>query len=146
MKAVNTLKTALLLVLLSALFLGIGHLIGGQSGMVFAFIMSLLMNFGAYWFSDKIVLAMHKAQAIKPGDSSGVYEIVGELCRLAKLPMPKVYRVPEQTPNAFATGRDPNHAARLRASLYCESFFRRIRHELVFHPSSHEGKSEAALV
>ena len=111
MRAVNTLKTALLLVLLSALFLGIGHLIGGKSGMFFSFIMSLLMNFGAYWFSDKIVLAMHKAQAIKPGDSSGVYEIVEELCRLAKLPMPKVYRVPEQTPNAFATGRDPNNAA-----------------------------------
>jgi len=79
--------------------------------MYFAFIMSLLMNLGAFWFSDKIVLAMHKAQPIKPGDSSGVYEIVEELCGLAKLPMPKVYRVPEQTPNAFATGRNPNHAA-----------------------------------
>jgi heat shock protein HtpX len=111
MRTANTLKTVFLLVLLSALFLGMGHLIGGQNGMYFAFIMSLLMNLGAYWFSDKIVLAMHKVQPIKPGDSSGVYEIVEELCGLAKLPMPKVYRVPEQTPNAFATGRNPNHAA-----------------------------------
>ena len=111
MKAVNTLKTAFLLVLLSALFLGIGFAIGGQRGMYFAFMMSLLMNFGAYWFSDKIVLAMHKAQPIKPADPSGVYEIVEELCNLAQLPMPKVYRIPEWTPNAFATGRNPKNAA-----------------------------------
>ncbi len=111
MKAINTLKTVFLLGLLSALFLGIGYSIGGQSGMYFAFMMSLLMNFGAYWFSDKIVLAMHKAKPIKPGDSSGVYEIVEELCKLAKLPTPKVYLIPERTPNAFATGRSPSHAA-----------------------------------
>src|SRR3989338_10556685 len=111
MKAVNTLKTVILLVLLSGLFLAIGYLIGGQNGMYFAFMMSLLMNFGAYWFSDKIVLAMHKAQPIKPQDASGVYEIVEDLCRLAKLPMPKVYRIPEWTPNAFATGRNPKNAA-----------------------------------
>ncbi len=111
MRTFNMVKTALLLVLLSALFLAIGYLIGGQSGMFFAFIMSLVMNFGAYWFSDKIVLAMHKAQALKPGDSSGVYEIVEELCNLARLPMPKVYRIPEWTPNAFATGRNPKNAA-----------------------------------
>ena len=111
MKTFNTVKTALLLVLLSAFFLAIGYLVGGRSGMSFAFIMSLVMNLGAYWFSDKIVLAMHKAQAIKPQDPSGVYEIVEELCRLAKLPMPKVYRIPEWTPNAFATGRNPKNAA-----------------------------------
>ncbi|OGW81348.1 MAG: protease HtpX [Omnitrophica bacterium RIFCSPHIGHO2_02_FULL_51_18] len=111
MKAVNTLKTVILLVLLSGLFLAIGYLIGGQNGMYFAFMMSLLMNFGAYWFSDKIVLAMHKAKPIKPQDSSGVYEIVEELCKLAKLPTPKVYLIPERTPNAFATGRNPSHAA-----------------------------------
>ena len=95
MRTFNTAKTALLLVLISVLFLAIGYLIGGQNGMFFAFIMSLAMNLGAYWFSDKIVLAMHKAQAIKPGDPSGVYEIVEELCNLARLPMPKVYRIPE---------------------------------------------------
>src|SRR3989338_2149386 len=95
MRTFNMVKTALLLALISSLFLAIGYLIGGRSGMSFAFIMSLVMNFGAYWFSDKIVLAMHKAQALKPQDPSGAYEIVEELCRLAKLPMPKVYRIPE---------------------------------------------------
>ncbi len=111
MRVLNAFKTVLLLVLLSAIFLGIGYMIGGQSGMLFAFLMSLVMNFGAYWFSDKIVLAMHKAQPIKRGDPSGVYEIVEGLCYRAKLPMSKVYLIPEGTPNAFATGRNPNNAA-----------------------------------
>ncbi len=107
----NQIKTVLLLTTLSALFLGIGYSIGGQSGIVYALVMSLVMNFGAYWFSDKLVLAMHKAQPIGPGHSSGVYEIVQELCQKANLPMPKVYVVPEWAPNAFATGRNPEHAA-----------------------------------
>jgi len=100
-----------LCVLLSAIFLVIGYMIGGQSGILFAFLMSLVMNFGAYWFSDKIVLAMHKAQPIKRRDPSEVYEIVQELCYRVKLPMPKVYLIPEGIPNAFATGRNPNNAA-----------------------------------
>jgi heat shock protein HtpX len=111
MKAVNTLKTVFLLVILSCLFLAIGYAVGGRGGMAIAFTMSLLMNFGAYWFSDKIVLAMHKARPIKPGEPGEVYEIVEELCGIAKLPVPKVYLIPERTPNAFATGRDPSHSA-----------------------------------
>ena len=107
----NQIKTVLLLTTLSALFLGIGYAIGGQSGVVYALVMSLVMNFGAYWFSDKLVLAMHRAQIIGHGHSSGVYEIVQELCQKANLPMPKVYIVPEWAPNAFATGRNPEHAA-----------------------------------
>ncbi len=107
----NNIKTVLLLTALSALFLGIGYVLGGEGGIIYALIMSLVMNLGAYWFSDKIVLAMHKAQPIKSQDPSAVYEIVEELCRLAKLPMPKVYLIPEQTPNAFATGRNPKNAA-----------------------------------
>ena len=107
----NNIKTVLLLTALSALFLAIGYFLGGEAGVVYALAISLVMNFGAYWFSDKIVLAMHRAKQIEPGDSSGVYEIVEELCRLAKLPMPRVYLIPERTPNAFATGRNPEHAA-----------------------------------
>ncbi len=107
----NIFKTVLLLVLLSALFLGVGYMIGGRGGMATAFILSLVMNFGAYWFSDKIVLAMHKAKPIKQGDSLGVYEIVKDLSLTAKLPMPKVYLIPGQIPNAFATGRNPKNAA-----------------------------------
>ncbi len=107
----NQIKTILLLTALSALFLGIGYSIGGQSGVVSALVISLVMNFGAYWFSDKLVLAMHRAQPIGPGHSSGVYEIIQELCGKAGLPMPKVYVVPEFVPNAFATGRNPQNAA-----------------------------------
>ena len=107
----NQIKTVLLLAALSAFFLGIGYMLGGRPGMSYAFIMSLVMNFGAYWFSDKLVLAMHRAQPLGPGQASGVYEIVQELCQKADLPMPKVYVIPEQAPNAFATGRNPQNAA-----------------------------------
>jgi heat shock protein HtpX len=107
----NIFKTVLLLVLLSALFLGVGYMIGGRGGMATAFMLSLIMNFCAYWFSDKIILAMHSAKPIKQEDSLGVYEIVKNLCIAAKLPMPKVYLIPGQIPNAFATGRNPQNAA-----------------------------------
>lgn len=105
----HSVKTALLLVVLSALFLLIGYAIGGEAGIYGAFLMSIVMNVGAYWFSDKIVLAVHRAQEIN--ESNRVYHIVKELSRKANLPMPKVYSVPEWTPNAFATGRNPEHSA-----------------------------------
>lgn len=107
----NQIKTVLLLTGLSALFLAIGHMLGGQSGMMTALLFSLVMNFGAYWYSDKLVLAMHKAREIGPEHDSGVYELTQELCREAGLPMPRVYLTPDWMPNAFATGRDPKHAA-----------------------------------
>lgn len=107
----NQIKTILLLTTLSALFLLIGYSIGGRSGVMGALVMSVVMNFGAYWFSDKLVLAMHRAQPIGLGHASRVYEIVQELCQQAKLPMPKVYVIPESVPNAFATGRNPQNAA-----------------------------------
>lgn len=107
----NQIKTVLLLSALSALFLAIGYSLGGQSGMMSALIISMVMNVGAYWFSDKLVLSMHRAQPIGSGHSSGVYEMVQELSRKAGLPMPKVYVVPELAPNAFATGRNPEHSA-----------------------------------
>jgi len=107
----NQIKTVLLLTALSVLFLLIGYSIGGRSGVMGALFMSVVMNFCAYWFSDKLVLAMHRAQPIGPGHASRVYEIVQELCQQADLPMPKVYVVPESVPNAFATGRNPQNAA-----------------------------------
>lgn len=106
----NQIKTVLLLTILSAIFLFIGYALGGRSGMMTALIFSLIMNFGAYWFSDKIVLAMHQAKEIGAGHPSGVYQVVKELAAQAKLPMPKVYVVPQMAPNAFATGRNPEHA------------------------------------
>jgi heat shock protein HtpX len=107
----NSLKTTLLLSLLTVLMVTMGGAIGGTSGMVFAFIMALGMNFFSYWFSDKIVLKMYGAQEIGERDHPAFYGMVRNLSRKAGLPMPKVYIIPDQSPNAFATGRNPSNAA-----------------------------------
>jgi heat shock protein HtpX len=105
----NSLKTVLLLGLLSGLLLAIGELLGGQQGLVMAFGFAIVMNFVSYWFSDKIVLKMYRAQEVGPDHKlSG---ITRRLATQANLPMPKVYVIPDMSPNAFATGRNPNHAA-----------------------------------
>jgi heat shock protein HtpX len=105
----NGLKTAMLLGLLSGLLLVIGQLLGGSNGMLIAFIFAVVFNFGSYWFSDKIVLRMYNAQVVGPGHR--LYSSVERLSRQAGLPMPKVYIIPDSSPNAFATGRNPSHAA-----------------------------------
>ncbi len=105
----NGLKTALLLGALSGLLLFIGDAVGGPNGMLFAFIFAALMNLGSYWFSDKIVLRMYRAQQVGP--EHPLYRITERLARQAGLPMPKVYVIPDSSPNAFATGRNPEHAA-----------------------------------
>jgi heat shock protein HtpX len=105
----NGLKTALLLGALSGLLLLIGDLIGGQQGLVIAFLFAAVMNLGSYWFSDKIVLRMYRAQEVGP--THPLYQITERLARQAGLPMPKVYVIPDSSPNAFATGRNPQHAA-----------------------------------
>jgi len=107
----NTLKTAFLLTLLTLLFVFIGQLLGGNQGMVVAFIFAAIMNLGTYWFSDKIVLAMYRAQQVDEGTSRRLFSIVRRAATAAHLPMPKVYIIPSQTPNAFATGRNPRHSA-----------------------------------
>lgn len=107
----NTLKTAFLLTLMTLLFIFIGYMLGGSQGMVVAFIFAALMNLGTYWFSDKIVLGMYRAQRVDEGTSSRLHSIVRRAASTAKLPMPKVYLIPTQTPNAFATGRNPRHSA-----------------------------------
>ena len=105
----NGLKTALLLGLLSGMLLLIGDLFGGQNGIVIAFIFAAVMNLGSYWFSDKIVLRMYRAQQVGP--EHPLYRMTERLAQRAGLPMPKVYIIPDPSPNAFATGRNPNHAA-----------------------------------
>jgi heat shock protein HtpX len=105
----NGLKTALLLGLLSGVLLVIGQLLGGANGMLLGFIFAVVMNFGSYWFSDKIVLRMYRAQEVGAGHR--LFGIVERLSRQAMLPMPKVYVIPDPSPNAFATGRNPSHAA-----------------------------------
>ena len=105
----NAAKTALLLGLLSGLLLFIGEMFGGSQGMVFMFGIAVLMNFVSYWFSDKIVLRMYGAKEV--GEDHRLYQVVGRLARQAGLPMPRVYVIPTLSPNAFATGRSPSHAA-----------------------------------
>ncbi len=107
----NTLKTTALLGLLTGLLLLFGKALGGDAGMVVALIIAFLMNFGAYWFSDKIVLAMYGAQAVSASEAPELSQIVRTLSQRAGLPMPRLYIVPSETPNAFATGRNPEHAA-----------------------------------
>jgi heat shock protein HtpX len=105
----NGLKTALLLGLLSGLLLALGDLLGGSNGLMVAFVFAALMNLGSYWFSDKLVLRMYHAQPVGP--EHPLYRMVERLAMRANLPMPKVYVIPEASPNAFATGRNPSHAA-----------------------------------
>lgn len=107
----NTLKTGLLLAVLTILFLLIGEAVGGRNGMVMAFGFAVLMNFGAYWFSDKIVLRMYGAKEVSEAEAPALHGIVRRLSLAAGLPMPKVYVIPTDSPNAFATGRNPAHAA-----------------------------------
>jgi heat shock protein HtpX len=107
----NILKTAFLLTLMTLLFIFIGRMLGGNQGMVVALVLAAIMNLGAYWFSDKIVLGMYRAQRVDEGSNQRLHDIVRRAATNAHLPMPKVYVIPTETPNAFATGRNPRHAA-----------------------------------
>jgi heat shock protein HtpX len=107
----NTLKTTFLLALLTVLFVLVGKAVGGQSGMVFAFGLAVVMNVGSYWFSDKIVLRMYRAREVSEAEAPQLHGTVRRLAVAAGAPMPKVYIIPEESPNAFATGRNPAHAA-----------------------------------
>jgi heat shock protein HtpX len=107
----NTLKTAMLMALLTILLMLVGGAIGGRNGMTMAFLLAGGMNFVSYWFSDKIVLSMYGAQPLDEQDNPRFYGIVRQLANRAGLPMPKVYVIQDDSPNAFATGRNPEHAA-----------------------------------
>lgn len=107
----KTLKTAFLLTVLTLVFIAIGGLLGGRSGMTVAFTMALLMNLITYWFSDKIVLAMYRAKPVTEAEAPDLVRTVRHLAQLADMPMPRVYVIPSAAPNAFATGRSPKHAA-----------------------------------
>jgi heat shock protein HtpX len=106
---VNRLKTLILLATLTALMLAAGRLLGGVTGLWIALIFAGVMNLGAYWFADRIVLRMYRAREVEPMESPELYGMVRELAARADLPMPRVYLIPEQAPNAFATGRNPSH-------------------------------------
>jgi heat shock protein HtpX len=106
----NTMKTTFLLALMTVLIILIGRMLGGQQGMVMAFVLAGVMNLGSYWFSDKIVLAMYRAQEISPQEQPGIHQMVAELAQNAGIPKPRVYMIEDDSPNAFATGRNPQHA------------------------------------
>jgi len=105
----NSIKTALLLGAMTALFMVLGEALGGGQGLVVGFMFAAVMNFGSYWFSDKLVLRMYGAQEVGPGHR--LYQVVSRLAQKAGLPQPRCYVIPEASPNAFATGRNPQHAA-----------------------------------
>ena len=103
-------KTVLLLALLSAIIIMLGGLMGGRTGVIFAFGLALLMNVGSYWYSDKIVLSMYRARELAPEEAPYLHKIVEELSHNAGIPKPRICVVPEEAPNAFATGRNPENA------------------------------------
>jgi len=107
----SQIKTGLLLGLLTALLVLLGSAMGGKTGLVIAFMFAVLMNVGSYWFSDKIVLRMYNAQELAEEDAPGLFDLVGQLSQRAGLPMPRIYLIPQEQPNAFATGRNPQNAA-----------------------------------
>lgn len=107
----SAIKTALLMGLLTVLLVFLGNWIGGPNGAMIAFLMAGAMNFFSYWYSDKLILRTYRAQEVTEAQAPQLYTTVRRLAQNARLPMPKVYIIPTDTPNAFATGRDPNHAA-----------------------------------
>jgi heat shock protein HtpX len=107
----NVLKTGLLLGVLTALLVLAGQAIAGERGMIIAFVFAAIMNFVSYWFSDKLVLAMYRAQPVDEAQAPRLHAIVRRLATRAQIPMPRIYMIPSDTPNAFATGRNPQHAA-----------------------------------
>ncbi|MFM2186520.1 MAG: zinc metalloprotease HtpX [Burkholderiaceae bacterium] len=107
----NLMKTAMLMAAITALFMAVGQAMGGQQGMVLALVVAVGMNFFSYWFSDKMVLKMMNAREVDENTAPGFYRMVKELAQRAELPMPRVYIIDEEAPNAFATGRNPRHAA-----------------------------------
>ncbi|MDZ7812729.1 MAG: zinc metalloprotease HtpX [Ideonella sp.] len=107
----NLMKTAILMAAITALFMVIGQFLGGQTGMMIALLVAVGMNFYSYWFSDKMVLRMYSAQEVDAQSAPEFYRMVQELAERAQMPMPRVYLINEQAPNAFATGRNPENAA-----------------------------------
>jgi heat shock protein HtpX len=107
----NAMKTTFLMALMTVLVVAVGYFLGGQGGMIMAFMFAVIMNFGSYWFSDKIVLRMYGAQEVTESEQPELYKMTRDLVSRAGLPMPKIYIIRGEQPNAFATGRDPEHAA-----------------------------------
>jgi heat shock protein HtpX len=133
----NALKTTVLLAGLTALLLVVGERLGGPQGLVFAGFFVVVMNFGSYWFSDRIALAMHGAQPLEYAQAPWLHQMVERLAQRAGMPKPKLYLLPTRTPNAFATGRDPEHAAVAVTAGIVEILDRRELEGVLAHELAH---------
>ncbi|MBX5484346.1 MAG: zinc metalloprotease HtpX [Myxococcaceae bacterium] len=133
----NYLKTAILLAAMTALALVVGEWLGGPQGLVYAGFFVIVMNFGSWWFSDRIALAVHRARPIGPSEAPWLHEMVARLSRNAGMPTPRLYLIPVATPNAFATGRSPNHAAVAVTAGIIELMDRRELEGVLAHELSH---------
>jgi len=141
----NTAKTVFLMVLLTGLFIAIGYGLAGEQGMIIAFGIALLMNFFSYWFSDKIVLKMYRAQPVDEASSPTLYRIVHRLAQRAGMPMPKVYIIPQAQPNAFATGRNPQHAAVAATQGLLQIMDEEELEGVIAHELSHVGNRDILI-
>ncbi len=130
----NTIKTILLLTILTFILLFTGEMAGGKQGLTIALIFAGIMNFTAFWFSDKIVLSLYRAKPVTPEQAPGLYRIVEELAMVANIPTPRVYIIPSPAPNAFATGRSPKHSA----VAVTEGLLDLLSHEEIRGVLSHE--------
>jgi len=137
MTTTNYLKTAMLLGLLTGLIVVCGHLMGGNSGAVIALVIAAVMNLGSYWFSDKIVLKMHRARPVSAADAPALHEMVDALCARADVPKPALYILDQPAPNAFATGRNPSHAAVAVTSGLLQSMKREEVEGVIAHELAH---------
>jgi heat shock protein HtpX len=141
----NQFKTVILLGLLTALLLWVGNLIGGFSGLTIAFVFVLIMNFGSYWFSDKIVLLIYRAKEVKQNQEPRLYKIVKKVAQLKALPMPKVYIIPGAFSNAFATGRNPKHGAVACTQGILELLNDEELEGVIAHEMSHIGNRDTLI-
>ena len=133
----NILKTAVLMAAITALFMAIGAFIGGRSGMMVALVVALGMNFFGYWFSDKLVLRMYNAQEVDAASAPQFHAMIADLAQRAGLPMPRVYLIQEDAPNAFATGRNPEHAAVAATTGILRSLSERELRGVMAHELAH---------
>lgn len=140
------LKTAVLMAAMTALFMGVGYLIGGAGGTLIAFVMAAGMNAFTWWNSDRMVLRMHNAQPVTPGDRLGLHEMVSRLARNAGMPEPKVYLIDTPQPNAFATGRNPENAAVAVTSGLLRSLDREELAGVIAHELAHIRNHDTAIM
>lgn len=139
-------KTAVLMAAMTALFMGVGYLIGGTGGAVLAIVVAALMNVSTWWNSDRMVLRMHNAQPVTPGDRLGLHALTAELAKNAGLPEPKVYLIDTPQPNAFATGRNPANAAVAVTSGLLRSLTREELAGVIAHELAHIRNHDTAIM